>query len=242
MKTLPNLRFLLLLHGKYSSHFEFLYCIEKIPSFTYAEVTYCTSERTEYMDIIAFNGSARRNGNTAFFIEKTFEPLREQGFTCEMVQLAGHSVRGCAACLGCREEENTRCTINDIVNDCIDKMYAAKAIIIGSPTYFSDITTETKGLIDRAGFVSRGNGNPLRRKVGAGIAVARRAGAIHALMSINQFFLINEMISVGSSYWNVGFGKDIGDAQSDDEGIETMHCLGENIAWILKKIHARELV
>lgn len=189
------------------------------------------------MYVVAFNGSARKDGNTAFFIEQTFAPLREEGIECEMVQLAGHEVRGCTACLGCRQDGNDRCTqYDDIVNECIDKMEKADAIIIASPVYFSDITSETKALIDRAGYVARGNGNSLSRKIGAGIAVARRAGTVQALQSINQFFFINDMIVPGSSYWNIALAKNIGDGEKDEEGIKTMRRLGENIAWLLKKL------
>jgi len=45
------------------------------------------------------------------------------------------------------------------------------------------------------------------------------------------------MISVGSDYWNLGMGLDIGDVQKDAEGLHTMELLGQNMAWILKKIN-----
>jgi len=189
------------------------------------------------MYVVGFNGSARRDGNTAYYIEQAFEPLRNKGIECEMVQLAGEVIRGCTACGTCREEGNNRCVYDDIINECIDKMERADAIIIGSPVYFADVTAETKALIDRCGFVTRGNDTSLSRKIGAGIAVARRSGTIHALDTINHFFLINDMIVAGSSYWNMGLARQIGDAEKDAEGIRTMHRLGENIAWLLKKIH-----
>ena len=191
------------------------------------------------MYIVGFNGSARKDGNTAYFIRKAFEPLESAGHTCELVQLSGNTIRGCTACMSCREGKSPgRCIYDDdIVNDCIEKMYKAEAILIGSPTYFSTITAETKALIDRAGYVARGAGNPFKRKLGAAIAVARRAGETLSFVTINQFFLINEMIVVGSNYWNVGIARDIGDAEHDVEGIDIMHRLGENMAWLLDKIH-----
>ncbi|HDQ13494.1 MAG TPA: flavodoxin family protein [Sediminispirochaeta sp.] len=190
------------------------------------------------MRVLAINGSARPEGNTAFFIRKCFEPLKEAGHHCEVINLAGKVVRGCTACLSCREEGNDRCIYDDdIINTCIDEMERADAIIIASPVYFSDITAETKALIDRAGYVARGNGNFLSRKIGADITVARRAGTVHALHSINQFFFINDMVVPGSSYWNIALAKEIGDGEKDEEGIRTMRRLGENIAWLLEKLH-----
>jgi multimeric flavodoxin WrbA len=191
------------------------------------------------MYIAAFNGSPRRGGNTQYYVEQALEPLRTAGHECERIDFFHGIEGGCSACLGCREEGIERCTqYDDILGECLEKMYRAEAIIIASPTYFSDLNAETKALIDRAGYVARGSGNPLARKIGAGIAVARRSGEVHSLMSINQFFLINEMIVPGSSYWNVGLARDIGDAERDEEGIRTMQRLGENIAWLLEKLHA----
>ncbi|MCF7949734.1 MAG: flavodoxin family protein [Spirochaetia bacterium] len=192
------------------------------------------------MYVVAFNGSARPEGNTAFFIEKAFEPLRAAGVECERVSLAGGVVRGCTACMTCRETGDGRCVYDDdIINTCIEKMKRADAIIIGSPVYFSDITSETKALIDRAGYAIRGSedGNPLSRKVGAGISVARRAGTVHALQSINQFFFINDMVVPGSSYWNMSLSRAVGDGEQDTEGSNTMLRLGENIAWLIKKLN-----
>ena len=86
--------------------------------------------------------------------------------------------------------------------------------------------------------MARANGGLFRRKVGAAVVAVRRAGAIHALDSLDHFFLINEMIIPGSSYWNVGIGRDIGDVEKDEEGIRTMKTLGQNMAWLLKRIGA----
>jgi len=188
--------------------------------------------------VVAFNGSARKDGNTAILVRRVLVELEKEGIQTEMVQLAGQQIRGCTACLGCRKNQNQRCAIDtDIVNECIGKMLAADGIILASPVYFSDVTAEMKALIDRAGYVARGGDVSLfRRKVGAGIIAVRRAGAMHALTTLNNFFLINEMIIPGSSYWNIGIGRAIGDVESDEEGIETMQDLGRNMAWLLKRV------
>lgn len=191
------------------------------------------------MKVLAFNGSARKDGNTAMMISFCLDVLKAEGMDTEMVQLAGKHPWGCIACYKCFENKNGRCAVDkDIINECIEKMIDADAIILASPTYFSDMTPELKALIDRAGMTSRANDGLFKRKPGAAIAVHRRGGAIHTFDSINHFFTISEMIIVGSSYWNIGVGLDKGDVASDGEGIETMQNLGRNMAWLLKKIHA----
>ncbi|MCK5512709.1 MAG: flavodoxin family protein, partial [Thermodesulfovibrionia bacterium] len=108
---------------------------------------------------------------------------------------------------------------------------------LGSPTYFADVSARMKALIERSGMVARANGHMFRRKVGAGIVAVRRAGSIHAFSSINYFFLIGQMIIPGSSYWNMAIGKDPGQVRDDSEGLQTMKTLGQNMAWLLKKLN-----
>ena len=189
------------------------------------------------MKVVGFNGSARKDGNTAILIRKVFAELEGEGIETELVQLAGKTIKGCIACGKCQKNKDQRCAVtNDVANECIEKMIEADGIIIGSPTYFADLTTETKALIDRAGYVARANGHMFRRKVGAAVATERRAGSIHTFDSINHFFLIGQMIVPGSSYWNVGIGRAKGDVEQDEEVLETMQTLGQNMAWLLKKI------
>lgn len=188
------------------------------------------------MKVVAFNGSARKDGNTAILINYAFKEMRKEGIETEMVQLAGKKIKGCIACYKCWTNKDKQCAVrNDIVNDCIEKMLNADGIILASPTYFADVSSELKALIDRAGMVSRANGDMLRRKTGAAVVAARRGGEIHVFDTINHFFLISQMIIPGSIYWNMGFGKDKGDVEKDEEGLLTMKVLGENMAWLLKK-------
>jgi multimeric flavodoxin WrbA len=189
------------------------------------------------MKVIAFNGSARKDGNTAILINQVFSELKKQDIETEMIQLSGQKIRGCIACYKCFDNKDQRCSVkDDVVNECIEKMLQADGIILASPTYFADVSSELKALIDRAGLVARANDDMLRRKVGAAIVAVRRAGSIHAFDSINHFFLISQMIIPGSSYWNIGIGREIGDVEKDEEGLQTMKALGRNMAWLLKKI------
>lgn len=191
------------------------------------------------MKVVAFNGSPRKEGNTAALIKHVLAELEKEGIETETVQVGGKSIHGCTACGKCHESKDRKCIIDkDIVNECIEKMLEADGIILASPTYFADLTPELKALIDRAGFVSGANGGLFRRKVGAAVVAVRRAGSVHVFDSINHFFTISQMIIPGSSYWNMGIGLAEGDVEKDEEGIRTMQTLGQNMAWLLKKLNA----
>ncbi|MCW4003874.1 MAG: flavodoxin family protein [Candidatus Bathyarchaeota archaeon] len=189
------------------------------------------------MKVVGFNGSARKDGNTALLIRRVFSVLESEGIQTELVQLAGEQIHGCMACGTCRKVKNMECKIvKDNVNAYIKKMVEADGIILGSPTYFSMMSPELKALIDRAGYVARANGDLFKRKVGAAVVAVRRAGGIPTFDAINHFFLISQMIVPGSSYWNVGIGLGKGDVEKDEEGMKTMDDLGKNMAWLIKKI------
>jgi multimeric flavodoxin WrbA len=191
------------------------------------------------MKVVAFNGSARKDGNTASLLKVVLGELGREGMETELVQLSGRSVKGCVACFQCMERKNRRCVVeDDAVNDCIAKMVEADGILLGSPTYFADVSAQMKALIDRSGMVAKANGDLLKRKVGAAVVAVRRAGAMHAFDSINHFFTIGQMIIPGSSYWNVGIGRGVGEVEGDEEGMGTMRTLGQNMAWLLQKLHA----
>jgi multimeric flavodoxin WrbA len=170
-------------------------------------------------------------------INLVLDELQKEDIETELVQMTGRPIRGCMACFRCLKNKDNRCSQDDdALNEYIDKMIEADGIILGSPTYHGDITPELKALIDRAGMVSKMNGTLLRRKVGAAVVPVRRAGSVHAVYSILNLFLMNEMIVPGSSYWNIGFGRDKGEVKMDTEGIETMKILGQTMAWLLKKL------
>ncbi|HEY1206937.1 MAG TPA: flavodoxin family protein [Bryobacteraceae bacterium] len=189
------------------------------------------------MKVVAISGSARRDGNTAILLRHVLGEMEKEGIETELIQLSGKKIHGCLACRECSKRKDRRCAQkDDFGNECIAKMEAADGILLGSPTYVADISPEIKGLIDRACLVAKANGGMFRRKAGASVVAVRRAGAIHAFDALNHFFLISEMIVPGSSYWNIAIGREIGDVESDTEGIETMRTLGRNMAWLMKKL------
>ena len=192
------------------------------------------------MKVVAFNGSARRNGNTALLLRRVMQVLETEGFETKMIQLSGKHLKGCNACRTCFKTKNKRCVIeDDPVNAYIKMMADSDGIILGSPVYFSMMTPETKALIDRAGYVARANSDMFKRKVGAAVVAVRRAGGMPTFDAINHFFLISQMIVPGSSYWNIGIGGKKGDVEKDEEGMKTMEDLGKNMAWLMKKLRTK---
>ena len=191
------------------------------------------------MKVVAFNGSPRKDGNTSQSIRVVLNEMEEQGIDTELIQLGGKLIHGCTACYSCLKNKNRECVIkDDDLNNYLRIMFEADGIIIGSPVYFSNITSETKAFIDRAGLVARANDYLLARKVGAAVVAVRRAGATFAFSAINFFFFIQQMIVPGSVYWNLGIGREPGEVQKDEEGMVTFKTLGRNMAWLLKKVKA----
>jgi len=187
--------------------------------------------------VVAFNGSARKNGNTSILLRHVLKELEAEGIETEFVEMSGAPIHGCLSCRECSRRKDRRCgQTGDMGNVYIEKMDKADGILLGSPTYVSDVSPEIKALIDRACLVSRANGGMFRRKVGAAVVAVRRAGGIHVFDALNHFFFITEMVVPGSSYWNIGVGLEPGDVERDTEGIQTMKTLGANMAWVLKKL------
>ena len=189
------------------------------------------------MKVVAFNASPRKEGNTAHLLQTVLETIQANSIETELIQIGGRPLRGCTACLECRENQDKRCTITgDKLNEYLEKMLEADGIIVGSPTYFADLSAEAKALLDRSCFVALQNGGLLRGKVGAGVVAVRRGGAVHVLDSILKPFQMSEMFIPGSSYWNMGYGLAPGDVVQDKEGINNMHNLGKQIAYLLKAL------
>jgi len=192
---------------------------------------------TQAIRVVAFNGSARKGGNTAILLNYVLKELESEGIETELVELSGMEIHGCKACRKCSGRKDRKCSqTDDQANELIGKIDQADGILLGSPTYFADVSPEIKALMDRAGYVSMANGGMLRRKVGAAVVAVRRAGALAAIDTLNHYFLISEMVVPGSTYWNIGVGREIGDVERDEEGIRTMKNLGKNMAWLLKAV------
>jgi len=191
------------------------------------------------MKVLALNGSPRKNGNTRQMLEAALAPLAKAGWETEVVQVGGRNLHGCLACGKCWEKRDNHCSFGkDEFNGIFEKMLAADAILLGSPTYFAGVTSDLKALIDRAGFVAMANGCGLAGKIGVAVVVARRGGAIHVFDTINHLFFISQMVVPGSTYWNMGYGLEPGDVAEDAEALRNMGQLGVAVDWLGKAMAA----
>jgi multimeric flavodoxin WrbA len=187
---------------------------------------------------LAISGSPRRNGNTETLLRRCLDRLAGQGIKGELLSLAGLRLHGCAACGACRETHDGTClgTPDDDFNRVFEQMCRADIIVVGSPTYFGSATPELMALLDRAGYVSRANGHLLSRKIGGPVAVARRAGHNFTYAQLMFWYMINDMVVPGSTYWNVALARDPGAVKEDVEALETIDRFADNLAWLSSKL------
>ncbi|MCX5759019.1 MAG: flavodoxin family protein [Candidatus Hydrogenedentes bacterium] len=191
------------------------------------------------MKAILICGSPRTDGNTEILLRKCLETLEARGIESELIRLAGKTIQPCTACGACARNKDKACAIKtDDFHAVFDRMLEADIIVLGSPVYFGSATPQLMSLLDRAGYISRFNGNLFQRKLGGPIVVARRAGQNFTYAQLVYWFMIGGMIVPGSTYWNVAFGTKKGDVEQDAEGIETVINFAENLAWLAGKIGA----
>lgn len=187
------------------------------------------------MKVIGFNGSPRKDGNTAALMGVLLREIEKEGIEIELVQLSAKEIHGCIACYRCFENKDRRCAVrNDAANEYIEKMLEAEGVVLGSPSYFQDVTAEMKALIDRAGFVGLANGKMYRDKVGALLSCFRRTGGVHTIETMNHLFFSNEFVVAGRA---LCVARDRGDAARDEEGVQAAVTLGRRTAWLLKKLY-----
>jgi multimeric flavodoxin WrbA len=189
-----------------------------------------------HMKVIGIVGSPRKNGNTEMAVSHALKAIAEEDIEIELVRLAGLNIKPCSACMLCAGEE--RCSIDDDLFPIYLKMKQAEGIILSSPVYYGSATALIKSVMERAGYIGHRNGNVFNGKAGGSIVVARRAGQNFTFAQLNFWFGILGMIVPGSSYWNIGFGREKGDITSDQEGMATFWNFGKNMAALVKKLNA----
>lgn len=188
------------------------------------------------MKVLLINGSPRMQGNTNRALEEAAAALKAEGVETEIFWIGNKEIRGCIACGICSKKGDKRCVFEaDCCNELIAKAAEADGFIVGSPVYYAGMAGSLRALMDRLFYAGGAN---FRFKPAAGIAVARRAGAVEAADQINKYFQINCQPLVSSAYWGLAYGRMPGEVEGDGEGLHTMRVLAKNMAWLLKCIEA----
>lgn len=183
---------------------------------------------------ILLSGSPRSKGNTIQILDECRKIMAEQGAEAEIISLADKKIESCVACNKCASIK--KCVIEDGLNEIMDKIREAQGFIIGAPVYFGTARGDIMSAIQRIGKVSRSTDGFLSRKVGGPIAVARRGGHTATIQEMLMFYLINDMIVPGSTYWNIVFAGAPGEVWKDEEGMKTIRRFVENVAYVMNKL------
>lgn len=183
------------------------------------------------MKVLMLNGSPRANGNTSIALNEVKTTLEKNGIDVEIIQVGNMEIKGCKGCLYCKE--HGKCVMNDAVNEIAAKLEQADGLVVGSPVYYASANGTLVCLLDRLFYSTKFNKT---MKVGASVAVARRGGCSATFDELNKYFTISGMPVCSSQYWNSVHGRAPGDAQKDEEGLQTMRTLGNNMAFLIKSI------
>lgn len=183
------------------------------------------------MKVLAINGSPRKDGNTSIALNEMKKVFDEEGIDFEVVQIGMKDVRGCIACRRCAEIG--KCVFDDIVNELAPKFEEADGLVVASPVYYASANATLIACLDRL-FYSTPFDKTM--KVGASIACARRGGCSATFDELNKFFTISGMPVASSQYWNSIHGREVGDANEDGEGKQTMRTLARNMSFLIKSI------
>ncbi|MGD0008092.1 MAG: flavodoxin family protein [Terriglobia bacterium] len=188
--------------------------------------------------VLLISGSPKADGNTAQLMNECARVIREQGVEAEVISFSEMKIESCTACGKCGE--SNECSLQDGLNDIIKKLRASQGFIVGSPVYFGTARGDVMAALQRIGQVSKKSEQFLAGMVGGPVAVARRGGHTFTLQEMLMFFLINDMIVPGSTYWNMVFGRLPGEVWQDKEGIETARHFAVNVANLIKKLYGNK--
>lgn len=183
------------------------------------------------MKVLMINGSPRPKGNTATALAEMERVFDAEGIEVETVQIGNKDIRGCIACGTCGERG--ACVFDDVVNEIAPKFEQADGLVVATPVYYASPNATVIALLDRLFYSAKFDKT---MKVGASIAVARRAGTTATLDVVNKYFSFAGMPVAPSKYWNVAHGAKPGEVVQDEEGMQIMRTLARNMAFLMKSI------
>ncbi len=181
------------------------------------------------MKVLLVNGSLHEKGCTYTALCEVEKALNANGIETEIYWVGKTQVSGCKGCWACKKLK--KCIVEDGVNEFVEKAAQFDGFIFGSPVYYASASGALMSFMDR---VFYSGGRSLAYKPAAAVVSCRRAGASTTFDVINKYFTINNMLVVGSNYWNEVHGNKPEDVLLDEEGLQTMRVLGNNMAWVLK--------
>ena len=183
------------------------------------------------MKVLIINGSPRKNGNTSTALKEMVRVFDAEGVETEILQIGNMDIRGCVACGRC--SEIGKCAFDDIVNEVAKKVQEADGLVLASPVYYASANATLIACLDRLFYSA---GYDMTMKVGASVAVARRAGTSATFDELNKYFTISGMPVASSQYWNCVHGRVPGEAEKDAEGLQTMRVLAANMVFLMRGI------
>ena len=183
------------------------------------------------MRVLMINGSPRKNGNTSIALAEMERIFQEEGMETQVVQVGNQNIRGCIACLSCKQKG--KCVFDDLVNQIAPQFEAADGLVIATPVYFASANGSLISFIDRLFYSTLFDKT---MKVGAAVAVARRGGVSATYDELNKYFAISGMPIATGQYWNAVYGAAPGESAQDGEGMQTMRTLARNMAFLMKSI------
>lgn len=183
------------------------------------------------MKVLMINGSPHGKGSTYTALHEMETVFQENGIETEIVSVGNQDVRGCIACLSCREKG--KCAFNDVVNELAPKFEQAEGLVVGSPVYYASANATLIAVLDRL-FYSTGFDKTM--KVGAAVASARRGGLTATFDELNKYFTISGMPVASGQYWNSIHGNNAAEAAADGEGMQIMRTLARNMSFLMKSI------
>ena len=183
------------------------------------------------MKVLLLNGSPHANGNTSIALGEMVKVFEKNDIEAELINVGNQDIRGCIACRSCAK--TGKCVFDDAVNKIAPKFEEADGLVVGSPVYYASANATIVALMDRLFFSTHFD---KRMKVGAAVVVARRGGLSATFDELNKYFTISGMPIAASQYWNSVHGREIGEAEQDGEGLQTMRVLADNMTFLMKSI------
>jgi multimeric flavodoxin WrbA len=169
--------------------------------------------------VLAIIGSARKK-NTFSLVEAAIAPIKERrDVTIELIQLSNFDIKPCNGCDYCRD--TGECKIQDDMQRIYPKLKDADVLIIGSPTYFWNVSGLIKNFMDRC--LPLYYKKALDGKIGASIAVSEINGQNQTLSAISGFFQLMGIREVGSM--SIARGED----EVSEVELEIARALGKKI-------------